>query len=160
MRCSSSPPAGASSPPMASPETVTTNSEDETFALGKLLAASTHPGTFVLLHGDLGAGKTAFVRGMAAGLGCDPEDVSSPTFVLIQHYKGRTPLVHVDLYRLESGDAVDDLGLEELANGAVVAIEWAERLPRPLDGTVTVTIEDLGGDARRITLNDSSALPS
>ena len=136
---------------MASPETVTTNSEDETFALGKLLAASTHPGTFVLLHGDLGAGKTAFVRGMAAGLGCDPEDVSSPTFVLIQHYKGRTPLVHVDLYRLESA-AVDDLGLEELANGAVVAVEWAERLPRPLDDTVTVRIEDLGGDRRKISI--------
>lgn len=137
---------------MASPETVTTNSEDETFALGKLLAASTHPGTFVLLHGDLGSGKTAFVRGMAAGLGCDPEDVSSPTFVLIQHYKGRTPLVHVDLYRLESGAAVDDLGLEELANGAVVAVEWAERLPRPLDDTVTVRIEDLGGDRRKISI--------
>ena len=83
------------------------------------------PGTFVLLHGDLGAGKTAFVRGMAAGLGANPDDVSSPTFVLIQHYKGRMPLVHVDLYRLESGAAIDDLGLEEMASGAVVAIEWA-----------------------------------
>ncbi len=72
--------------------------------------------------------------------------------MLIQHYKGRMPLVHVDLYRLESGAAVDDLGLEELANGAVVAIEWAERLPRPLDGSVTVKIEDLGGDSRRITI--------
>ena len=72
----------------------------------------------MLLHGDLGAGKTAFVRGMAAGLGADPDDVSSPTFVLIQHYKGRTPLVHVDLYRLESGAAVDDLGLEEMASEA------------------------------------------
>src|SRR5687768_6700032 len=145
---------------MASPDTFTTHSEHETFALGERLAATLQRGAFVLLHGDLGAGKTAFVRGMAAGLGANPEDVSSPTFVLIQHYKGRTPLVHVDLYRLENGAAVDDLGLEELASGAVVAIEWAERLPRPLDGTVTVTIEDLGGDARRITLNDSSALPS
>ena len=137
---------------MASPEIVTTNSEDETFALGKQLAMSMQPGTFVLLHGDLGAGKTAFVRGMAAGLGGDPGDVSSPTFVLIQHYKGRTPLVHVDLYRLESAAAVDDLGLEELADGAVVAVEWAERLPRQLDDSVTVKIEDLGGDTRRITL--------
>ena len=103
---------------MASPETFTTNSEQDTFALGEKLAAALHPGTFVLLHGDLGAGKTAFVRGMAAGLGANPDDVSSPTFVLIQHYKGRMPLVHVDLYRLESAAAVDDLGLEELADGA------------------------------------------
>ena len=137
---------------MISPETVTTNSEDETFALGKHVAASLQPGTFVLLHGDLGAGKTAFVRGMAAGLGGSPDDVSSPTFVLIQQYKGRVPLVHVDLYRLDSAAAVDDLGLEELASGAVMAIEWADRLPRPLDGSVTVQIEDLGGDSRRITL--------
>ena len=136
---------------MASPEIVSTNSEDETFALGEKVAAALEPGTFVLLHGDLGAGKTAFVRGMAAGLGANPDDVSSPTFVLIQHYKGRTPLVHVDLYRLDSAAAVDDLGLEELASGAVVAVEWAERLPRAVDG-VTVKIDDLGDDARRITI--------
>ena len=137
---------------MANPETVTTTSESETFALGKKVASGLRSGTFVLLHGDLGAGKTAFVRGMAAGLGANPEDVSSPTFVLIQHYKGRTPLVHVDLYRLDSGAAVDDLGLEEMASGAVVAIEWAERLPRPLEDSVTVRIADLGNDSRRITI--------
>jgi tRNA threonylcarbamoyladenosine biosynthesis protein TsaE len=158
---------------MVSPEIVTTHSEEDTFALGTKVAATLRPGTFVLLHGDLGAGKTSFVRGMAAGLGANPDDVSSPTFVLIQHYKGRTPLVHVDLYRLDSGAAVDDLGLEELANGAVVAIEWAERLPRPFEGSVSVKIDDLGDDRRRITIEtgtghlnenptpiDSSALPS
>ena len=138
---------------MASPEIHTTRSEDGTFALGAVVGSTLKPGTFVLLHGDLGAGKTAFVRGMVVGLGGNLDDVSSPTFVLIQHYKGRIPLVHVDLYRLENGAAVDDLGLEELVNGAVVAIEWAERLPRPLDDSVTVKIEDLGGDARRITLS-------
>jgi tRNA threonylcarbamoyladenosine biosynthesis protein TsaE len=137
---------------MTSPEVVSTNSENETFALGKKIAASLQPGTFVLLHGDLGAGKTAFVRGMAAGLGANPDDVSSPTFVLIQQYKGRIPLVHVDLYRLESAAAVDDLGLEEMASGAVVAIEWAERLPRPLGGSVSVRIEDLGENSRRIAV--------
>jgi tRNA threonylcarbamoyladenosine biosynthesis protein TsaE len=141
---------------MASPETVTTNSELETFALGEKVAATLEPGMFVLLHGDLGAGKTAFVRGMAAGLGGSPDDVSSPTFVLIQHYKGRTPLVHVDLYRLDSAAAIDDLGLEELASGAVVAIEWAERLPRPIDGSVTVRIADSGNDSRRITIERGS----
>jgi tRNA threonylcarbamoyladenosine biosynthesis protein TsaE len=137
---------------MASPEIVTTTSEQETFELGRRAGQTMNPGTFVLLHGDLGAGKTAFVRGLAAGLGANPDDVSSPTFVLVQHYKGRVPLTHVDLYRLDSAAAVDDLGLEEMANGAVVAIEWAERLPRPFDESVTVKIEDLGDSARRITL--------
>ena len=137
---------------MTSPEHVTTTSEQETFALGKELAETLRAGTFVLLHGDLGAGKTAFVRGMAAGLGANPGDVSSPTFVLIQHYKGRVPLTHVDLYRLDSAAAVDDLGLEEMAKGAVVAIEWAERLPRPMEDSVTVKIDDLGNDNRRVTI--------
>jgi tRNA threonylcarbamoyladenosine biosynthesis protein TsaE len=137
---------------MASPEIVTTHSEQETYALGETVAAALQPGTFVLLHGDLGAGKTAFVRGMAAGLGASPDAVSSPTFVLIQHYRGRTPLVHVDLYRLDTAAAVDDLGLEELAEGAVVAIEWAERLPRPLDRSVMVKIDDLGQNVRCITI--------
>ena len=137
---------------MANPEIVTTRSEDGTFALGASLGATLKPGTFVLLHGDLGAGKTAFVRGMVVGLGGNLDDVSSPTFVLIQHYKGRIPVVHVDLYRLDSAAAVDDLGLEELANGAVVAVEWAGRLPRPIEDSVTVKIEDLGNDNRRITI--------
>jgi tRNA threonylcarbamoyladenosine biosynthesis protein TsaE len=141
---------------MANPDTFTTHSEQETFAVGQTLAASLAPGTFVLLHGDLGAGKTAFVRGMAAGFGANPEDVSSPTFVLIQHYRGRVHLVHVDLYRLETGPAVDDLGLEEMAGGAVVAIEWAERLPRPLGSSVTVKIDDLGNDSRLISIGTYS----
>jgi tRNA threonylcarbamoyladenosine biosynthesis protein TsaE len=137
---------------MTSRETTITGSEKETFALGETLARRLEPGTFVLLHGDLGSGKTAFVRGLASGLGIDPGDVSSPTFVLIQQYKGRVPLTHVDLYRLEDPRAVDDLGLEELAAGGVMAIEWAERLPRLVEGSVTVRIEDAGGDTRRITI--------
>jgi tRNA threonylcarbamoyladenosine biosynthesis protein TsaE len=141
---------------MASPEIVTTRSEQETLALGSRLAETLQPGTFVLLHGDLGAGKTAFVRGMAAGLGANPGDVSSPTFVLIQHYNGRVPLTHVDLYRLDCAAAVDDLGLEEMANDGVVAIEWAERLPRPIGDSVIVRIEDLGEDKRRITIEKGS----
>ncbi len=142
---------------MASPETFVTQSEQETFALAEKLARTLQPGTCVLLHGDLGAGKTAFVRGLASGLGIDPGEVSSPTFVLVQHYRGRVPLTHVDLYRLDDAAAVDDLGLEELAAGGVMAVEWAERLPRSIDGSVTVRIEDAGGDTRRIILIGSSA---
>ena len=129
---------------------VVTNSELETFAVAEKLARTLEPGAFVLLHGDLGAGKTVFVRGLAAGLGVDPDSVTSPTFVLVQQYRGQIPLVHADLYRLDGGAAVDDLGLEDLCSGAVVAVEWAERMPRIPTGSVSVRIEDAGGDTRPI----------
>jgi tRNA threonylcarbamoyladenosine biosynthesis protein TsaE len=134
-------------------ETFLTHSEEETFELAQKLADTLAPGTFVLLYGDLGAGKTAFVRGLAAGVGANPEDVSSPTFVIMQHYRGRLPLTHVDLYRLDSAAAVDDLGLEELVSGGVLAVEWAERLPRIPGPHVDVRIEDAGGDNRRIAID-------
>jgi tRNA threonylcarbamoyladenosine biosynthesis protein TsaE len=128
-------------------------SETETAALAHDLASSLISGGVVLLIGDLGAGKTSFVRGLAAGLGIDPDEVSSPTFTLIQIYRGRQTLYHVDLYRLAGGEA-DDLGLEELAAepGAVLAIEWAEKLPRPVAGAVVVEIDDLGEDNRAIRI--------
>jgi len=134
------------------PEPVVTHSADETFELAARLAATLRPGTFVLLRGDLGAGKTVFVRGLASGLGVDPEAVTSPTFVLVQQYHGRVPLIHADLYRLDSVAAVEDLGLEELESGAVVAIEWSERMPRRPKHSVSVAIEDAGGNDRRITI--------
>jgi tRNA threonylcarbamoyladenosine biosynthesis protein TsaE len=134
------------------PQRFTTRSETETVELGERLAASLQPGATLLLHGDLGAGKTALIRGLARGLGIDPMEVSSPTFVLIQEYTGRLKLYHVDLYRVEPA-AVDDLGLEELAGGsAVVVIEWAERLPRPVPGAIRLTIADRGGTVREILL--------
>jgi tRNA threonylcarbamoyladenosine biosynthesis protein TsaE len=134
------------------PRTVVTHSEQETFALAEQLARTLQPGRFVLLHGDLGAGKTVFVRGLASGLGADPDAVTSPTFVLIQQYKGPVPLIHADLYRLDSAAAVEDLGLDELGNGGVVAVEWAEKMPRAPEGSVSVAIEDAGGNSRRITI--------
>ena len=108
----------------------------------------------VLLSGDLGAGKTAFVRGLAAGLGIDPEAVSSPTFTLIQEYRGgRLPLHHVDLYRLRSIE-VDDLGLDELTlEGGVTAIEWPDRLPREFASAVRVRIEHGDSDTRTIRID-------
>ncbi|MBP1633529.1 MAG: ADP-binding protein [Acidobacteria bacterium] len=136
---------------------VVTRSEEETAGIAASLASRLPPGAVVLLTGDLGAGKTAFVRGMASGLGIEPEEVSSPTFTLVQEYRGpRATLYHVDLYRVEGGEA-DDLGLEELASGGgVVAIEWAEKLPRPLPGALRVTIADLGGDRREIRITEDS----
>ena len=131
-----------------------THSESETIALGRQLAPTLSAGVWLLLYGDLGSGKTAFVRGLAEGLGVDPDDVSSPTFTLMQEYRGgRVPLLHVDLYRLNDAREIDDLGLEELGSGAVVAIEWSERLPRPPAGAVTVRIDHIGDSERRITLS-------
>jgi tRNA threonylcarbamoyladenosine biosynthesis protein TsaE len=133
--------------------TTTTHSEQETADVGRDLARTLAAGAIVLLSGDLGAGKTAFVRGMAEGLGIDPQEVSSPTFTLIQEYRGgRLRLNHVDLYRLRSIE-VDDLGLDEMTLGdGVTAIEWPDRLPSGFDGAVHVRIDHGRDDERTITI--------
>ena len=106
---------------------VLSGAEAETEAAGERLASTLVAGDVVLLEGQLGAGKTAFVRGLARGLGSDPEEVASPTFVLLTAYPGPLTLHHADLYRLEP-EEVADLGLDELISGdGVVAVEWAER---------------------------------
>ena len=137
--------------------TVTTRSEAETSEVGRVLAASLQKGAVVLLSGDLGAGKTAFVRGMAEGLGIDPGEVSSPTFTLMQEYRGgRLPLHHVDLYRLRPVD-VDDIGLEDEAlDEGVTAIEWPDRLPRPIDSAVFVSIAHGDGETRSIRIEQAA----
>jgi tRNA threonylcarbamoyladenosine biosynthesis protein TsaE len=134
-------------------ETHTTKSETETQAVAAALAARLRPGDVLLLHGDLGTGKTAFVRGLAAGLGINPDEVTSPTFTLVHEYRGgRLPIVHVDLYRL-GGTDLDEIGLDEaLARTGIVAIEWAERLTRAGTGAIRVQISDLGGDVREIVI--------
>ncbi len=142
--------------------TITTHSEDETAAVGRELAATLSAGDVLLLYGDLGAGKTAFVRGLAEGLGVERDEVSSPTFTLIQEYRGgRLPLFHVDLYRIEDPREFDELGLDEIAEDGVLAIEWAEKLAARLQPSryVSVHIEHGDGDTRTI-LTGSSALPS
>ena len=132
-----------------------TGSEAETEAAGMRLAESLRAGDVVLLYGDLGAGKTAFTRGVAQGLGIDPAEVSSPTFTLVQEYHGRLPLYHVDLYRLEERE-VDDLGLDELVLGdGVVVIEWAERWRGRPDDVIEVRLEHLDDERRRLTLSRS-----
>jgi tRNA threonylcarbamoyladenosine biosynthesis protein TsaE len=107
----------------------------------------------VLLSGDLGAGKTAFVRGLASGLRIDPGQVSSPTFTIVHEYRGgRLTLYHADLYRLERA-AVEDIGLEEMGvRDGVLAIEWPDRLSHPLPGAREVRIEIVDDSTRRLTL--------
>ena len=131
-----------------------TRSEDETAALAAEMAAAFRGGEVVLLSGELGAGKTAFVRGLASGLGIDPREVASPTFVLLTAYRGRVVLHHADLYRLPEGFEDRELGLEELPGAkGVLAIEWAERLSRlPWPNPLRVMIEHAGGDARRLRI--------
>lgn len=137
----------------------TSRSERETLAIGRRLGEALRAGDVVCLSGELGAGKTAFVRGLAEGLGAPGDSVSSPTFALIQEYRGgRLTLYHADLYRLDVS-AAEDLGLEELAvaggtgrsPGSVLAIEWADRLERDWPGALHVRIERLDDTTRRIT---------
>lgn len=132
--------------------TVLTGSEEETAAEGRRLAEKLQANDVVLLAGALGAGKTAFVRGIAEGLGCDPSAVSSPTFTLIQEYRGRLPVRHVDLYRLTPPEA-DDLGLNELGEGAVLAVEWPDRWADPPAVAILVSIAVEGDERRRIDVS-------
>jgi tRNA threonylcarbamoyladenosine biosynthesis protein TsaE len=133
-----------------------TASEGETLALAREVAASLTPGTVLLLEGELGAGKTAFVRGLADGLGVAEDEVSSPTFTLVQQYHGRMPLIHADLYRITAAE-IDDLGLDELGQDGVLAIEWADKLRHAPAGAIRIAFEDLGGDRRRIRLSGPKA---
>ena len=132
----------------------TTKSEGETVAIASALAADLKAGAVLLLSGNLGAGKTAFVRGLAEGLGVNPGEVSSPTFTLVHEYRGgRLTLYHVDLYRLDRA-ATDDLGLDELgvADG-VLAIEWPDRLTHALAGARHVQIDIVDDTTRRISID-------
>lgn len=111
-----------------------TNSPSETEALGESLAGQLEPGTVIAFTGDLGAGKTAFVRGLARGLGVR-ERVTSPTFTIVNEYEGgRLPLFHFDMYRLGSADELFDIGWEDyLARGGICAVEWSENVSDALD---------------------------
>ena len=135
-------------------------SEAETRAIAAALAPALAPGVVILLSGDLGAGKTAFVRGLAEGLGLDPDEVTSPTFTLVHEYRGgRLPLIHVDLYRLDRAE-LDEIGLDQdLAAQGVTAVEWAGRLSRPIADALQVTIVDQGEDLRAIEINSRSPIP-
>ena len=122
------------------------------------MASTLSAGDVLLLYGDLGAGKTAFVRGLAEGLGIPRDEVSSPTFTLIQEYRGgRLPLFHVDLYRIDDPREFDELGVDEIAEDGVLAIEWAEKLPARLkpSGYLNVGITHGDGNQRRIEITSS-----
>jgi len=130
---------------------------EDTEAFGRRLAAVLRPGDLVILDGPLGAGKTALVRGLAEGLGVDRSEVSSPTFTLIQEYRGgRLALFHVDLYRIDDPREFDELGLDEIAEDGVLAIEWAEKLPARLKPSryVNLRIAHGEGEQRQIEITN------
>jgi len=136
--------------------TVFSLSEEETLELGRTVGRGLRGGELILLEGDLGLGKTVFARGVARGLGLAPEDVSSPSFTLIQEYRGgRLVMYHVDLYRLSTDEEIATLGLEEiLTNRAVVLVEWGEKIPpRYRRDAIVVRFHDVGEDSRRIELS-------
>ena len=132
---------------------IITHSERETEAAGAALAAKLPDGAVVAMYGELGSGKTAFVRGMARGMGIGCR-VSSPTFTIVNEYEGERTLIHFDMYRLGSADELWGIGWDDyLDRGAVCAVEWSENVQDAFTGNeVTVRFEKLGADGRRITI--------
>lgn len=129
------------------------NSPEETENIGFSLAQKLTPGTVIAYQGDLGAGKTAFTRGLARGLGAR-EQVTSPTYTVVNEYlSGRMPLFHFDMYRLSCADDLFDIGWEDyLERGGVCAVEWSENVAEALEDPVIVAIKKTGEDSRRITV--------
>ena len=130
-----------------------TKSPEETELLGQKLGAALRGGEVIAYRGDLGAGKTAFTRGLARGLGISMR-VTSPTYTIVNEYTGgRLPLFHFDMYRLGSSDELFDIGWEDyLLRGGVCAVEWSENVADAMQDAVTVSIEKMGDDERRITI--------
>ena len=134
---------------------IITSSEAETVSEGEKLGRTLAPGAVVALFGGLGAGKTAFTRGLASGLGIDAS-VTSPTFTIVNEYPGTVTLFHFDLYRLDRADELFDIGWDDyLGREGVCAVEWSEKLAGALPpDAVVVRMENLGGDARRIEISE------
>ena len=139
--------------------TYITNSPAQTEAIGAALGKILSAGTVLAYRGDLGAGKTAFTRGLARGLGC-AEPVTSPTYTIVNEYLGgRMPLFHFDMYRLHSSDDLWDIGWEDyLERGGICAVEWSENVADAMEDAIIITIEKLGDETRRITVEGGENL--
>ncbi len=130
-----------------------TQSPEETERIGVMLGQKLNSGRIIAYRGDLGAGKTAFTRGLARGLGCT-EQVTSPTYTIVNEYlSGRIPLFHFDMYRLRSSDDLWGIGWDDyLDRGGVCAVEWSENVADAMENAIWVTIEKIGDEERRITI--------
>ena len=136
-----------------------THSPQQTESVGEQLAKQLRPGAILAYQGDLGAGKTAFTRGLAKGLGA-AEPVTSPTYTIVNEYlSGRLPLFHFDMYRLSCSDDLFDIGWEDyLDRGGICAVEWSENVIDAMTGAICIRIEKLGDDTRRITIEGGEDL--
>ena len=134
--------------------TIFSNSSDQTFEAGKELAKRLSPGDVIAFHGDLGAGKTVFVRGLAEGLGLDAR-VTSPTFTIVNEYEGKIPLFHFDMYRLSGSDELFEIGWEDyLARGGICAVEWSEITEDAFpENTINIYIKKIDDNTREITID-------
>ena len=137
----------------------TTSSPEETENIGFILGQVLTPGAIIAYRGDLGAGKTAFTRGLAKGLGCC-DSVTSPTYTIVNEYlSGRLPLFHFDMYRLRSSDDLWGIGWDDyLDRGGVCAVEWSENVADAMEDAIFVTIEKLGEECRRITIEGGNVI--
>lgn len=138
---------------------ILTNSALETEAVGECLGRILQPGTIIAYCGDLGAGKTAFTRGLARGLNCR-DTVTSPTYTIVNEYlSGRLPLFHFDMYRLASAEDLWDIGWEDyLDRGGICAVEWSENVEEAMENAIWVRIEKTGEESRRITIEGGEAI--
>ena len=136
-----------------------TNSPEETEKIGAALGNILPAGTILAYEGDLGAGKTAFTRGLARGLGC-ADTVTSPTYTIVNEYlSGRMPLFHFDMYRLGSSDDLFDIGWEDyLERGGICAVEWSENVADAMENAIRIRIEKTGDESRKITIEGGEHL--
>ena len=138
---------------------IITHSPEETEKVGEKLGQHLSPNTILAFRGDLGAGKTAFTRGLARGLGCT-EQVTSPTYTIVNEYlSGKIPLFHFDMYRLADADDLWDIGWDDyLDRGGICAVEWSENVRDALEDAISITIEKIGEDSRRIQIEGGEKL--
>ncbi len=137
------------------PVTLFSLSAEETFNIGKNFSSKFKGGELIILEGELGMGKTILTKGIAAGLAIDPNDITSPSFLIINEHQGKLKLYHIDLYRLKNAQEIEDLGIRDLLEiGAVIVIEWGEKLPLYFKrGGIHIKFYDMGEDSRKIVIS-------
>ncbi|MEW5806714.1 MAG: tRNA (adenosine(37)-N6)-threonylcarbamoyltransferase complex ATPase subunit type 1 TsaE [Acidobacteriota bacterium] len=137
------------------PCTVFSLSAEETYQIGKSFGSRMKGGELIILTGELGMGKTVLAKGIASGMGIDPDDVNSPSFLIVNEHRGRIKLFHIDLYRIKSEEEIEEIGIRDILEiGGVVVVEWGEKLPSFYrKGAITISISDMGEDTRKIIIN-------